>query len=77
MTITSITAGTTMAATAIAGHIKHGHDKHGRGTPKAGLYLYLPVYTSIRPLLLLLRQTGDEVAARSSSRHEAGKLLET
>ena len=35
MTMTSITAGTTVAATAIAGHIKHG-----RGTPKAGLYLY-------------------------------------
>jgi hypothetical protein len=48
-----------MAATTIAGHIKYGHEKHGRGTPKAGLYLYLPVCTSVRPLLLL-RQKGDE-----------------
>ena len=48
-----------MAATAIAGHDKHGHDKHGRGVPKAGLYLYLPVCTFVRALLVL-RQKGDE-----------------
>jgi hypothetical protein len=42
MTMASIAAGTTMAATAIARHIKHG-----RGTPKVGLYLYLPVSTTI------------------------------
>ena len=35
-----MTAGTTMAATAIAGHIKHGHDKYGKGTPKTGIYIY-------------------------------------
>jgi hypothetical protein len=40
MTMASIAAGTTMAATVIAGHIKHEHDKHSRGTPKAGLYFY-------------------------------------
>jgi hypothetical protein len=40
MTMTSITAGKTMAATAIVGHIKHEHNKHGKGTPKACLYLY-------------------------------------
>jgi hypothetical protein len=38
--MTSTTAGTMMAATAIAGHIKHEDDKHSRGTPKAGLYFY-------------------------------------
>jgi hypothetical protein len=59
MKMASTTASTIMAATAIAGHIKHRHDKHGRGAPKAGLYLHLPVYTSVRPLLLL-RQKGDE-----------------
>ena len=37
ITMASIAAGTTMAATAIAGHKKHSIDKHGRGTPKAGL----------------------------------------
>jgi hypothetical protein len=61
MTVASTIASTTMATTAIAGHIKHGHDKHGRGTSEAGLYLYLPVCASVRPLLLLLlRQKGDE-----------------
>ena len=32
-TIAGTIAGTTMAATAIAGHMKNRHDKHGRGTP--------------------------------------------
>jgi hypothetical protein len=41
MTSTYTTAGTMMAATAIARHIKHEDDKHSRGTPKAGLYFYL------------------------------------
>jgi hypothetical protein len=40
MTMTSATAGTTIAATVIAGHIKHRYDKHSRGKSKAGLYLY-------------------------------------
>jgi hypothetical protein len=57
MTISSTTAGTTMAATATTGNFEYGHDKHGRGTPKAGLYLHLPICTSIRTLLLL-RQKG-------------------
>lgn len=64
-----------MAATATARHIKHEHDKHGRGTCKAGLYLYLPVYylhTAIiiialkgrqRPTLLYSKATGHEASA--------------
>ncbi|KAF5855835.1 hypothetical protein ETB97_008338 [Aspergillus alliaceus] len=54
-----IMAGIAMVTAAIAGHIKRRHDTHSRGAPKAGLYLYLPVCTSVRPLLLL-RQKDDQ-----------------
>ncbi|PMD32274.1 hypothetical protein L207DRAFT_179933 [Hyaloscypha variabilis F] len=53
MTSTCTTAGTMMAATAIARHIKHEDDKHSRGTPKAGLYFYFAcLYGQRRPTLL-------------------------
>jgi len=39
--------GNMMAATVISEHIKHEHGKHGRRTLRAGLYFYLPVYTTI------------------------------
>jgi hypothetical protein len=57
---------------AITGHIKHAHDKNGRGTPKAGLYLYSPVCTSIRPLLLL-RQKGDEDQLYCTAKQQVAK----
>ena len=44
--MTSTTAGTMIAATAIAGNTKHEDDKHSRGSPKAGLYFaYLYDYS--------------------------------
>jgi hypothetical protein len=47
MTMASIAAGTTMAATAIAGHKKHSMDKHGRGTSRAAAVKGLEVEEQI------------------------------
>lgn len=66
-TIASITVGTTMAATVIAGYTKHGHDKHGRGKLKAGLYLYFDfVIIAILVVIFWLVQYNLEVPVRSA-----------